>query len=141
VLDSGRQDLPLILENNAKFITNQVPQSLPELVVEPRSPDDRQDVFALKIMEEDDCPCSKKPSVLIVEDNTFNIFTLRLVLKSFAIELTDMALNGQEAVDIIEEKIRSHRDQCSCDAPANGMYKLIFMDCNMPLVDGFEATK
>jgi two-component system sensor histidine kinase/response regulator len=39
------------------------------------------------------------------------------------------ARNGQEAI----EKIRNCQEDC--------MYDIIFMDCNMPIMDGYEASK
>ena len=38
--------------------------------------------------------------------------------------LVDVANNGQEALDLVKEH----------------SYGLIFMDCSMPIMDGFEAT-
>jgi signal transduction histidine kinase/ActR/RegA family two-component response regulator len=62
--------------------------------------------------------------VLIVEDNEVN----QLVLKGFIKKLgytSDSALNGEEAVT----KVAEHE------------YDLILMDCQMPIMDGFEATE
>jgi len=62
--------------------------------------------------------------VLIVEDNEVN----QLVLKSFVKKMgfqSDSAMNGQEAVDLISKQ----------------NYSIILMDCQMPVMDGFDATK
>jgi CheY-like chemotaxis protein len=45
----------------------------------------------------------------------------------------DKVLNGQEAIDNIIADIKSN-DYLKCS------YNLILMDCNMPFVDGYEAT-
>lgn len=62
--------------------------------------------------------------ILLVEDNP----TSQLVTVQFLAKLgyrTDVAANGQKALEMIER----------------GPYDLIFMDCRMPIMDGFEATK
>jgi len=47
-------------------------------------------------------------------------------------ERIDFALNGQDALKMIQD-----------DYDKNGYssYALIFMDCNMPFMDGYEATQ
>jgi Signal transduction histidine kinase len=66
----------------------------------------------------------KKIKILLVEDNDINIKFFVNSLK--LIELTcDVALNGQEALKAYKEK----------------EYDVIFMDCQMPIMDGYEATR
>ena len=43
-------------------------------------------------------------------------------------------MNGKLAVDKIKNNIRSNEGN-SCD------YSLILMDCNMPILDGYESSK
>ncbi|WP_084332550.1 response regulator [Marinobacterium jannaschii] len=62
--------------------------------------------------------------VLVVEDNTVNQMVAKANLERLGIA-TDIANNGQEAVDAARE---FH-------------YDLIFMDCQMPVLDGYEATR
>lgn len=46
------------------------------------------------------------------------------------LELVDRAADGKEALEIVER------------ASNNGIiYTLIFMDCNMPIMDGYDSTK
>lgn len=62
--------------------------------------------------------------ILVVEDNPFNIMVARSLLEQSG-ALVDIAGNGVEAL----EKVTP------------GKYQLILMDLNMPLMDGFEATR
>ncbi len=62
---------------------------------------------------------------LVVEDNLINQKLIVNILKGFGLDI-DVADNGQEAID----KVKASND-----------YDLIFMDIQMPVVDGIEATK
>lgn len=63
-------------------------------------------------------------SVLLVEDNLINVQVVKLMLKKIGIEC-DVAENGQIAVDAVKEK----------------KYQIIFMDMQMPVLDGISATE
>lgn len=62
--------------------------------------------------------------VLLCEDNEVNMKVANTILKRFGFNL-DMAENGQEAVNKF----------------MHVKYDMILMDCMMPVMDGFEATK
>ena len=64
------------------------------------------------------------PHVLVAEDNPINQEVARHMLEDLGCRV-DMAANGQETLDAYGHK----------------RYKLIFMDCQMPDLDGFEATR
>ena len=69
-------------------------------------------------------PVGVTPKILLAEDNLDNQLLIQKLLSN--IDLTcDIANNGQEAVDMHKEN----------------SYDLIFMDWQMPIIDGFEATK
>lgn len=63
-------------------------------------------------------------SVLLVEDNTVNQMVAMGILKRLGCAAT-LAKNGREAVELIA---------------AGHTFDLIFMDCMMPVMDGYEAT-
>jgi PAS domain S-box-containing protein len=66
--------------------------------------------------------------VLLVEDNAINQEVARLMLADMGIAI-DMATNGREALERLLQ---------SSDALP---YTLILMDCQMPLLDGYECTR
>ena len=63
-------------------------------------------------------------SILVAEDNAFNVMVAKSLLERNG-AFVDVADNGAEAV----EKVKSTR------------YHMILMDLNMPVMDGFEATR
>ena len=63
-------------------------------------------------------------SVLVVEDNAVNRAVVLQVLRRFGISAS-VAANGEEAVELLA---REHFD-------------LVLMDCQMPVMDGYEATR
>ncbi len=69
--------------------------------------------------EQSAAPCR----VLLVEDNRFNQRVVRLQLSEFDIEV-DVAANGELAVAAVRD-----RD-----------YALVLMDCEMPVMNGYEAA-
>ena len=72
-------------------------------------------------------PEAKKfPKVLIVDDEPFNILVLKSFLIQFGIPFS-CAINGKDSLDKITKN--------------PGEYGLILMDCQMPIMDGYEATR
>ncbi len=62
--------------------------------------------------------------VLVVEDNLTNQILAQKFLEDLQCQV-DLAVNGREAV----ERVRA------------GQYDIVFMDCHMPELDGFDATE
>lgn len=65
-----------------------------------------------------------KARVLVVEDNAINQKVAQGLLKKFGI-VADLAANGEEALNSL----------------VSLPFDLVFMDCQMPVMDGYEATR
>ncbi len=63
--------------------------------------------------------------VLIVEDHPVNSLLLKKLLKKMGFEHIEVAEHGQQAVELVQ----------------NASFDLIFMDCQMPILDGYDATR
>lgn len=85
---------------------------------------------------EEKCKC---PKILAVDDNDFNLFVLseRFRKKNICI---DIAHSGVEAIKNIEEFIENKNTNANFCEKCK-FYKLILMDIDMPVKNGFETTK
>ena len=71
-----------------------------------------------------DTYANHRPRVLVVEDNDVNQLISKAMLERLQCEVA-MVSNGAEAIDAFTSRA----------------FDLILMDCNMPVMDGFEATR
>ncbi len=78
----------------------------------------------LKSMQNVDHNEKRDQKILLVEDNEMNQKIVVKVLKTKGLTC-DVACNGVEALKILEKN----------------SYDLIFMDCQMPIMDGYECTR
>jgi PAS domain S-box-containing protein len=62
-------------------------------------------------------------NILLVEDNAVNQYVFTMLLKRFGCTIT-LARHGKQALDLLSEKD----------------FDIIFMDCHMPVMNGYEAT-
>ncbi|HEX7637430.1 MAG TPA: ATP-binding protein, partial [Burkholderiaceae bacterium] len=70
-------------------------------------------------------PADIRPGrVLVVEDNEVNALVVRGMLEQMGVN-AELAVNGQRALDRMEQTA----------------YDLVLMDCQMPVLDGWEATR
>jgi len=67
----------------------------------------------------------KNAVILLAEDNSINQSVATHVLRRLGYETLDIAINGQDALDAFTRR----------------SYDLILMDCQMPEMDGYTATK
>jgi FOG: CheY-like receiver len=71
----------------------------------------------------------KEVWVLAVDDNPFNLLIIKQILEERKFKFIT-ACNGQEGVNAFKEHIQ-----------AGGVWSFVLMDCQMPVMDGFEAAK
>ncbi len=85
-----------------------------------RENDDSETELVSQVVRENP---GETPIILVAEDNRINQLVVREILTKVGFQC-DVVNNGQEAIDHFTKKY----------------YDLILMDCQMPEVDGFEAT-
>ena len=69
-------------------------------------------------------PANKPIHILVAEDNKINSIVISEILKNAGIDFL-LVENGYEAVDAVRDS----------------SFDLVLMDCQMPLMDGYEATR
>ena len=67
----------------------------------------------------------KSLRILSVDDHPVNLLYLKTILNAMGFRSVDDASNGAQAVKLVKDQ----------------KYDLILMDCQMPIMDGFETTK
>ena len=85
---------------------------------------------SLSIIQES-CTC---PPVMVVDDDPFNITALEQHLSKFKIKC-DCAFNGKQAIDKI-----MHRQESRCSQNCR-QYQIVFLDCNMPVLNGYQTAR
>jgi len=81
-------------------------------------------------------PFSQK-KILIIDDESFNcqaMLGMISVLKLPEVgSRVDLAYSGQDALDLVEQSIDEAKQECD--------YSVIFTDCSMPFMDGYECCQ
>jgi CheY-like chemotaxis protein len=79
-------------------------------------------------LSSDDIVWDKSIRILLVEDNNINQIVASTTLKKIGINSIDIAENGQHALEYLKQ------------TTSHNPYSLILMDCQMPVMDGYQAT-
>jgi two-component system sensor histidine kinase/response regulator len=100
-----------------------------DIISKPLRKEDIRHVIAThaRDMEKKDAKMLVNKSVLVVEDNMVNRELLKKIMSKLGCTNIIEAHDGQEAVRQVEK----HK----------GNFDVVFMDCQMPKMDGYEATK
>lgn len=98
-----------------------------------------QGVFGDKMKKYEKKASCNCPQVFAVDDNPFNLYVLTENFKRLGIPI-GVANNGVEAIEIISKILK--RDYCETPTFCEkcGFFKLILMDIDMPIKNGYETT-
>lgn len=114
-----------VLGGNINFQENAPKGSIFSFRVPLRLGDERDtNAFSSTKQSNPEAPREKVPRILIVEDNPVNQKVLNAILRKKNYQ-TQTANNGEEALKCLDK----------------GPVDLILMDCQMPVMDGFEASR
>jgi CheY-like chemotaxis protein/nitrogen-specific signal transduction histidine kinase len=69
--------------------------------------------------------------ILLVEDNDVNVLVARSLMQKMGLNVS-VAENGEIAIQMLEEDIKNN---------STSSFDVVLMDLQMPIMDGFEATK
>jgi PleD family two-component response regulator len=76
--------------------------------------------------------CNCRATVLLVDDQPFNLIPLKMILKERMNIKCDFGEDGEKEVSMFEK----NQAKTCCEV----RYKLILTDLNMPKMDGFDAA-
>ena len=71
----------------------------------------------------------KKEYALVVDDNPFNVLIASKILEKYGFTVIS-AFNGKDAIAKVKEQKKS-----------SSFFKMVMMDCEMPIMNGYEATE
>ena len=76
-----------------------------------------------------------KKKILIVDDEPYNQIAVQNILEIVGLQdsnnVISTAINGEDALKVIQNELNNYH---------KNHFDLIFMDLNMPIMDGCEAT-
>ncbi|MDF1663738.1 MAG: response regulator [Planctomycetota bacterium] len=132
--DAKNDDIPLLLLSSSSVVDSPSAKLFDQRLFKPVQPTELLECLC-RVMSGNETTSSvivrdvamtfvNSPRVLVVEDNSANQLVAQMQLEHLGIQ-AQIVGNGQEAMDALE------------DCP----FDIVFMDCQMPVMDGFTATK
>lgn len=114
----GKISVSSTIGQGSSFLLS-LPMNIASSLAVPKNTDLPKELLETKAIES-----SKKLNILIVEDDIINQKLAARILTKLGFRAT-IANNGQEALDLLKKQY----------------YDLIFMDIQMPVLDGYQATQ
>ena len=74
---------------------------------------------------------TSQASILLVDDDIFNLYSLNQLIHSFGNFKIEKAVNGQDAIIAIKKRYKYNQQ----------VFSLIMMYINMPVMDGVTAIR
>jgi len=104
---------------------------------------------ALCPRQPDECSCKNSP-IMVVDDTVFNLETLKVMIREqYGVEVVT-AQDGEQAFNLFKEinqpdstlpdAKKVNRKPCQVKDCNKQLIHLIFMDLQMPVLDGFDST-
>jgi len=78
--------------------------------------------------------------ILVAEDNEFNMEVVKTMLTQMGHNV-ECAWNGSEAIELLFDPDGKPIKDPEIQSGISFSFDLIFMDCNMPVLDGYEASE
>ncbi len=124
----GDEPVPSELQDNATLVPRQSPdETLRSLVLPPEPRPAHAATLAAAMIPEPMAPAQANPRevrILLVEDNPVNLLVAQKLLAVLGFD-ADTATDGESALSSMEST----------------RYDMVFMDCQMPVLDGYAATR
>ncbi len=122
----GDEPVPVELQDNATLVPRQSPDEILRTLVLPQDAKPVHALAASMIPEPLPPPMAnaREVRILLVEDNPVNLLVAQKLLGVLGFE-ADTATDGEAALSRMEST----------------RYDMVFMDCQMPVLDGYAATR
>ncbi|KAL4433523.1 hypothetical protein ABPG74_002920 [Tetrahymena malaccensis] len=116
-----------LIEKEEKSNPQDEPQQMSEIIERPIA--QHQQIFMK-------CQCRR---ILCVDDEVFNIQVLMLLFQKLDYKI-EKAFNGKDAIAIFIS-FYNQKQKYQCESPNCTVFKAIILDCNMPIMNGWDCAK
>ncbi|KAL4482558.1 hypothetical protein ABPG72_005801 [Tetrahymena utriculariae] len=116
-----------LIEKDERSNPQDEPQQMSEIIARPIA--QHQQIFMK-------CQCRR---ILCVDDEVFNIQVLMLLFQKLDYQI-EKAFNGKDAITIFIS-FYNQKQKYQCESPNCTVFKAIILDCNMPIMNGWDCAK